>query len=80
MDLQRDTLFIRETKFSKNRIVPFGPNLATRLRRYVEEHHGEKPEAERPLFSWLSAGIREDPLTVEGSVRSRFRLHSAVDA
>lgn len=56
VDLQRDSLFIRETKFSKDRIVPFGPNLAARLRRYVEEHHGEKPEAERPLFSFTKRG------------------------
>ncbi len=28
VDFQRDTLFIRETKFNKNRIVPFGPKLA----------------------------------------------------
>jgi site-specific recombinase XerD len=43
VDFQRDTLLIRETKFSKSRIVPFGPRLAARLRRYVEERHGEKP-------------------------------------
>ena len=55
-DFQRDTLFIRETKFSKNRIVPLGPKLAARLHRYVEERHGEKPEAERPLFSFTKRG------------------------
>lgn len=56
VDLQRDTLFIRETKFSKSRIVPFGPNLAARLRRYVEERHGDKAEAEQPLFSFTKRG------------------------
>jgi site-specific recombinase XerD len=56
VDLQRATLFIRETKFSKNRIVPFGPKLAGRLRGYVEERHGEKADAERPLFSFTKRG------------------------
>ena len=56
IDFQRDTLFIRETKFSKNRIVPFGPKLASRLRCYVKERHGEKLEAERPLFSFTKRG------------------------
>jgi site-specific recombinase XerD len=56
VDLQRDTLFIRETKFSKSRIVPFGPKLAARLRRYVEERHGDKVEVERPLFSFTKCG------------------------
>ena len=40
VDLQRDTLFIRETKFSKSRLVPLGPKLAARLRHYVEERYG----------------------------------------
>jgi len=30
-DLTQDTLLIRDTKFSKSRIVPLGPNLAQRL-------------------------------------------------
>ena len=56
VDFQRDTLFIRETKFSKSRIVPFGPKLATRLRGYVEECHAEKREADWPLFSFTKRG------------------------
>jgi integrase len=56
VDFQRDTLFTRETKFSKSRLVPFGPRLAARLRHYVDEHHGENPEAERPLFSFTKRG------------------------
>ena len=35
-DFSRDLLFIRETKFCKSRIVPLGPNLARRLKRYVD--------------------------------------------
>src|SRR6201995_1758484 len=56
VDLQRDTLFVRETKFSKSRIVPFGPKLAARLCHYVEERTGDKAEAERPLFSFTNRG------------------------
>ena len=56
VDFQRDTLFIRETKFSKSRIVPLGPNLATRLRSYIEERHGEMRESETPLFSFTKRG------------------------
>jgi site-specific recombinase XerD len=56
VDFHRDTLLIRETKFSKNRLVPLGPRLAARLRRYVEERHGGAPEADRPLFSFTKRG------------------------
>jgi site-specific recombinase XerD len=55
-DLTRDTLFIRETKFSKSRIVPLGPNLAQRLKRYVEQRHGTCSEPELPLFSFTTRG------------------------
>jgi len=34
-DLIQNTLLIRDTKFGKTRIVPLGPNLAQRLKRYV---------------------------------------------
>lgn len=56
LNFQRDTLLIRETKFSKSRIVPFGPKLGARLRRYVKERHGEEPESDRPLFSFTKRG------------------------
>jgi site-specific recombinase XerD len=56
VDFSRDTLFIRETKFGKSRIVPLGPNLAGRLRRYVEQRYGEKHESEMPLFSFTKRG------------------------
>lgn len=56
VDFHRNTLFIRETKFSKNRIVPFGPRLAARLQSYVEERHGESREPDRPLFSFTKRG------------------------
>ena len=56
LDFRRDTLFVRDTKFSKSRIVPFGPRLSARLRRYVEERHSRNPEDEQPLFSFTKRG------------------------
>jgi integrase len=56
VNFAQDILFIRETKFSKSRIVPLGPRLAGRLRRYIEQCHGEKPESEVPLFSFTRRG------------------------
>ncbi|MBZ5690172.1 MAG: tyrosine-type recombinase/integrase [Acidobacteriia bacterium] len=56
VDFQRDILFIRETKFSKNRIVPMGPKLAARLHSYVDERYGETYDAGTPLFSFTKRG------------------------
>lgn len=56
VDFQRDTLFVRETKFSKSRLVPLGPRLATRLRDYIEKHHGGTSASDRPLFSFTKRG------------------------
>jgi site-specific recombinase XerD len=56
VDFTRDLLLIRESKFQKTRIVPLGPNLARRLKRYVEERHGCHPAPERPLFSFTKRG------------------------
>jgi len=55
-DLTQDTLLIRDTKFSKTRIVPLGPNLAQRLKRYIEQRHGISPDPELPLFSYTKRG------------------------
>ena len=37
IDLQRQLLVIRETKFGKSRLVPFGPKLAKRIEAYLEQ-------------------------------------------
>ena len=54
VDLERKVLIIRETKFLKSRLVPFGPKLETRLREYlqwqVESEGVLKPTT--PLFSF----------------------------
>jgi len=55
-DLTQNTLLIRDTKFSKTRIVPLGPNLAQRLKRYIEQRHGISPDPELPLFSYTKRG------------------------
>ncbi len=36
VDLQRNLLIIRQTKFSKSRLVPFGPCMAETLHQYIE--------------------------------------------
>jgi site-specific recombinase XerD len=55
-DLVCDTLFIRDTKFSKSRIVPMGPKLAERLKCYIEECHGSAKGPDMPLFSFTKRG------------------------
>src|SRR5215471_13650894 len=45
-----------ETKFSKSRLVPLGPRLATRLRQYIEDQHGSTGASDRPLFSFTKRG------------------------
>jgi len=66
-DFSRDLLFIRETKFCKSRIVPLGPNLALRLKRYVEQRHGSNAAPERPLFSFTKRGCIH-----EGTISQTF--------
>jgi site-specific recombinase XerD len=52
VDFTRNVLCIRETKFSKNRLVPFGPNIAHRLMQYGEQRYGVTATTETPLFSF----------------------------
>jgi len=51
-NLEQATLFIRETKFKKSRIVPMGPKLATRIRGYIEQRYGGASDPELPVFSF----------------------------
>jgi site-specific recombinase XerD len=54
VDLDRKLLVIRNTKFSKSRLVPFGPRLAQRLEQYLErcsQYRGAlRPDS--PVFSF----------------------------
>jgi site-specific recombinase XerD len=54
VDWERQLVVIRMTKFSKSRLVPFGPRIADLLRQYGKAHEqrwgARSPEA--PLFSF----------------------------
>lgn len=53
VDLDRDVLLIRDSKFGKSRQVPFGPRLGAVVRAYLAgrpRNRGTAPEA--PLFTW----------------------------
>ena len=63
VDFTRNILCIRETKFSKNRWVPFGPNMANRLRRYCDQRYGVTVAAQMPLFSFTQ-GRHIHPCTI----------------
>jgi site-specific recombinase XerD len=70
VDLQRDVLLVRNSKFGKSRLVPFGPRVAARLRAYAalrEQRLGPAvPDA--PFFSWNG----RSPV-LPGSIRDTFR-------
>ncbi len=54
VDLERNLLIIRETKFLKSRLVPFGPKIGARLREYMKrQKDGEGvPDPTTPLFTF----------------------------
>lgn len=77
LDLERRLLIIRETKFYKNRLVPFGPKLEALLREYLhvttQRAGGLLPET--PLFSFRG-GRAIHPCTVSQTFHSLVpRLH-----
>ena len=54
LDFDRSLLVIRQTKFAKSRLVPFGPRLKALLREYLQlraEKHGP-PLADSPVFTF----------------------------
>jgi integrase len=55
VDFCRDLLVIRETKFGKSRLVPFGPRIGELLRDYVERR-GSSLVADSALFSFTRRG------------------------
>ncbi len=65
VDWERQLLVIRLTKFSKSRLVPFGPKIGALLRQY-QEVRGERPGSQSPdapLFSF-SRGRGVNPVTI----------------
>ncbi len=54
VDFDRQLLVIRQTKFGKSRLVPFGPRMGQRLSQYLqlrEQHSGALPP-DAPVFSF----------------------------
>jgi integrase len=72
IDLQRDVLLVRNSKFGKSRLVPFGPRLAARLRTYaaLREQRLGIPIPEAPFFTWNGRST-----IVTNSIRNAFRDH-----
>jgi len=54
VDLERKLLIIRETKFLKSRLVPFGPKLEARIREYLQQQTESEGALDptTPLFSF----------------------------
>jgi integrase len=72
VDLERNLLVIRETKFLKSRLVPFGPKLGTRLREYLQQkRQGEALDSGRPLFTFDPDRTRPiNPSTITQTVHA----------
>lgn len=70
VDLEREVLEIRDTKFGKDRLVPFGPKLATRIRSYLaqRDQRGYTCAGANFLFSWNGLS----PISTN-SIRNTFR-------
>ena len=64
VDLQRDVLLVRNSKFGKSRLVPFGPRLAARLRTYCAPRAAPWP-----------ADATRAVLHLERAVRGPHELH-----
>jgi site-specific recombinase XerD len=69
VDLVRQLLVIRQTKFAKSRLVPFGPRLAARLEGYL--HHAEQTCGPlQPAHPFLSvARAKTTPLRSKATVQ-----------
>ena len=54
VNLQRRMLVIRETKFGKSRLVPFGPRMAAVLTSFIRNRRDRSPDLadDSPLFSF----------------------------
>jgi integrase len=52
IDLRRNVLTIRDGKFGKSRLVPFGPRMAGLLRQQLQQGDQQPALPERPLFTF----------------------------
>lgn len=55
IDFDRRLLIIRDTKFGKSRLVPFGPRIGTLLHGYLQVRGGKLPP-DAPVFSFTRRG------------------------
>lgn len=77
VDLCRRLLIIRQTKFSKTRLVPFGPHLTAQLEKYLQNRERQRGafSSDSPVFSFR----RNEPIS-PGTISQTFhrlvpRLH-----
>lgn len=78
VDLERHLLSIRQTKFAKDRLVPFGPRLGAALGAYLD-HRGRRAVRFRlddPLFSF-NAGRPVHPGTITQTFHHLVSSHPA---
>ena len=75
IDVERQLLVIRQSKFAKSRLVPFGPRIAIQLQDYIgiREQRWGKLEADEPVFSF-SRNRFINPGTVSQTFRKLFPL------
>ncbi len=54
VDLERNLLTVRHTKFSKSRLVPFGPRVGMLLETFLDKREGQwgAPSPDAPVFSF----------------------------
>ncbi len=80
IDFERMTIFIRETKYNKYRIVPLSPTMAIGLKKYLqlENPHqwlfnGKQPDSKYSIrgLSWI---MREN--LKKTSIKKKVNLHS----
>jgi site-specific recombinase XerD len=72
IDMGQEVLLVRNSKFGKSRLVPFGPRLARRLQVYSElrEKRCGFPVPDAPYFTWNRRSA-----IATNSIRNAFRDH-----
>jgi len=72
IDLESEVLLVRNSKFGKSRLVPFGPRLAVRLRAYADLRKQRLgfPVPEAPFFTWNGRTTIST-----NAIRNAFRDH-----
>ena len=76
LDTERRCLHVRQTKFLKSRLVPFGPRMADSLQAYLRQR-GLAAEPDAPLFSFARRGHR--PIQPRSISRTFRQLVSGLD-